>query len=118
MTKSIALLPLLAAALSVSAQAQEVSASVGYSDLDLTSEAGVTRLDRRIDAAIEGVCGDHRDQRQLSAALTVRKCGRESWADVQGPRQTAIERANGKQPSVEVVDARMPRAQAMTIRRR
>ena len=102
MTKSIILVALLAAGLSVPVQAQDVSVSVGYGDLDLTSETGVARLDRRIGAAVDRVCGDHRDQLEISAVRAVRKCARLTLEDVQGPRQIAIERARGRNPSVEL----------------
>ncbi|MDP3677303.1 MAG: UrcA family protein [Novosphingobium sp.] len=118
MTKCIVFLPFLAAALSASAQAQEVSVNVGYGDLDLTGETGVERLDRRIHDAVEQVCGDPFDQRELRAARASRKCGRESLADVASPRQIAIERARGRVPSVEIADSRKAMEFAVTRRGR
>ena len=118
MTKYVVLIPLLVGALSASAYAQPSSVAVGYRDLDLTSDAGVARLDRRIRGAVEKVCGDPREEWHYSAVRVVLKCGRETWSDVASQRQSAIDRANGKQPSVEVVDARTPGALTMTIRRR
>ena len=58
MTKSIVLTTLFAAVLASPAHAQELTVSVGYSDLDLASESGVARLDHRIDSAIATVCDD------------------------------------------------------------
>ena len=118
MTKFFALVPLLAVALAVPAQAQEISVSVGYGDLDLTRDAGVARLDHRIDAAVEAVCGDRIGQQSLSEALAIRKCTRDTMADVQSPRQIAINRARGKIPSVELADASSGGKSALTVRRR
>ena len=116
MTKSIVLFPLLAAALSISAQAQEVSISVGYGDLDLASAGGVARLDQRIDAAVDTVCGDTLGQQPLSRVMAIRRCSKETRADVAGPRQIAISKARGQVPSVELASAGAPGT--LTVRRR
>ena len=116
MTKFFVLVPLLAGALTVSAQAQEVSVTVAFGDLNLTSEAGVTQLDHRIRNAVEQVCGIPREQRALSSMKSSRKCGREAWEDVASPRQIAIERARGNVPSVELAGAGAPGT--LTVRRR
>ena len=118
MTKFFVLAPLLAGALAVSAQAQEASVRVGYGDLDLTSETGVTRFDRRIEAAVEQVCGDRMGQKALSAVLAIRKCSREAQADIASPRQIAIDRARGKDPSVHLAAASPTSRPALTVRRR
>ena len=118
MTKTFALIPLLAASLAASAQAQELSVRVGYGDLDLASDAGVARFDRRIDAAIEQVCGDGLGQRPLSKVLAILKCSRDTRSDVAAPREVAIARARGKLPSVELADARSAGAYALLVRRR
>ena len=117
MTKSFAIIPLLAVSLAASAQAQEQSVRVGYGDLDLASDAGVARFDQRIDVAIEQVCGDRMGQQALSAAMAIRKCSRDTRADV-APREVAIARARGKLPSVELADARSAGAFALLVRRR
>ena len=116
MTKFFALTPLLAAALAVPAHAQELSVSVGYGDLDLASDAGVARLDHRIDDAIGTVCGDGLGQRPLSKIMAIRKCAKETRADVAGPRQIAIAKARGQVPSVELASAGS--AGTLTVRRR
>lgn len=82
-----------------------LSVTVGYTDLDLTSPAGVSRLDRRLDNAIEQVCGDHRGILALTERLAIGACARETMADVAPQRQAAIDRANGQRPTVEVAMA-------------
>ena len=52
MTKFFVLVPLLAGALSVSAQAQEASVAVGFGDLDLTTTSA---LARQLDVWVRGV---------------------------------------------------------------
>lgn len=118
MTKSFAIIPLLAVSLAAPAQAQEQSVRVGYGDLDLASDAGVARFDQRIDVAIEQVCGDRMGQQALSAAMAIRKCSRDTRADVAAPREVAIARARGKLSSVELADARSAGAFALLVRRR
>ena len=51
------------------------------------------------------VCNDYTEQRTLPSAQAVRKCKREVRADIANPRQIAIERARGRQPSVELASA-------------
>ena len=117
MNKSIALISVLAAALASPAQAQEQSVTVSYGDLDLTSDTGVARFDNRIDAAVGQVCGDRIGPMPLSTARAVRKCSRDTMADVANPREIAIERARGRQPSVELASA-APAQFAVAGRRR
>lgn len=105
MTKSIVLTALFAAVLAAPAHAQELTVSVGYGDLDLASEAGVARLDHRIDAAIDTVCGDTLGQQPLTKVMAIRKCAKDTRADVAGPRQIAIAKARGQVPSVELASA-------------
>lgn len=99
-------LPALALVLTAPANAWPVSVSVDYGDLDLAREKGVTRLDRRIAAAIDELCGDERDQLERSAVRAVRRCSRDVWPDVATQRQLAIERARVRTPTVEVVGGR------------
>lgn len=116
MTKSLVLTTLFAAALAVPAHAQELTVSVGYGDLDLGSDAGVSRLDHRIDAAIDTVCGDTLGQQPLSRVMAIRKCAKATRADVAEPRQIAIAKARGQVPSVELARAGAPGT--LTVRRR
>jgi UrcA family protein len=116
MTKSLILTALLAGALAAPAHAQDLSVSVGYGDLDLSGDTGVARLDRRIDAAIDTVCGNTMGQQPLSRVMAIRKCTKETRADVSGPRQIAIAKARGQVPSVELASAGS--AGKLVVRRR
>lgn len=116
MTKSLVLTTLFAAALAAPVHAQDLSVSVGYGDLDLASEAGVARLDHRIDAAIATVCDDGLGQKPLSKIMAIRKCAKDTRADVAAPRQIAIAKARGQVPSVELASA--GKAGTLTVRRR
>ena len=116
MTKSIVLTTLFAAVLASPAHAQELTVSVGYSDLDLASESGVARLDHRIDSAIATVCDDGLGQKPLSRVMAIRKCAKDTRAEVAAPRQIAIARARGQVPSVELASAGS--AGTLTVRRR
>ena len=51
----------------------EVSVSVDFADLDLTSSAGSAALDRRIDAAVKEVCAKP-DIRNLKAMTAWEEC--------------------------------------------
>jgi UrcA family protein len=116
MTKYFILIPMLAGAFAVSAQAQEASVEVGFGDLDLSRESGVAGLDHRIDAAIATVCDAGLGQKPLSKVMAIRKCAKETRADVAGPRQIAIAKARGQVPSVELASA--GGAGKLTVRRR
>lgn len=95
---SSVLLPLSAFGIGeVPAHAETVSQKVSYSDLDLTSETGRARLDRRIKWAIRDVCGsrdlasDPRHYRQ------VRACERDAFAGTRPQVTKAIAQAEGTQ---------------------
>lgn len=55
---------------------------VRYDDLNLASPAGMERLQRRIDAAARGVCGDENSRRVLGVAAQagIRACMAEAKA--------------------------------------
>lgn len=55
------------------AAAEEVSVTVSYADLDLTTAAGSAALDARIEAAVKDVCPKP-DVRDLSARTAWREC--------------------------------------------
>ena len=57
---------------------------VSYSDLDLSSAAGRNRLERRIQAAVRGVCGEAASF-DLARRHAVRECIAETSANVQRP---------------------------------
>lgn len=54
---------------------QSMSTPVAYQDLDLSTGAGKSQLDRRIAAAVTKVCGTA-DPRDLDAVNDLRKCQR------------------------------------------
>lgn len=58
--------------------------TISYADLDLTSAAGRTRLDRRIEAVIRDLCGDAQSV-DLSRRRAVRECRVETRANVRLP---------------------------------
>jgi len=60
--------------------------TVAYSDLDLSTAAGRTRLDRRIQAAVREVCGDTAPSFDLARRHAVRDCIAETRANVQVPQ--------------------------------
>lgn len=68
---------------------------VTYSDLNLANEAGVKALDRRLDRAVQRVCGD--DRRNILTPPAVTRCMRSAHASVIPQRAYAIARATGSQ---------------------
>ena len=62
---------------------------VSYADLDLASQIGRERLDRRIAGAAEQLCGEY-DAVQLRWAAAVRACQSETIADTLSQRDAAI----------------------------
>lgn len=107
-TRIVALaIPLLVIGTPALADTDQVplSVTVGYADLDLTSQQGVKRLDRRLDQAIDQVCGDPRALLAMSERISIHACARDTLADVTPQRQAAIDRANGRAPTVEVAMA-------------
>lgn len=62
--------------------------TVSYADLDLASEAGRDRLDRRIRAAVREVCGDATTF-DLARRSAVRDCIAETRANVRLPATVA-----------------------------
>ena len=70
------IVPALAAlslTVAIPAQAEEASIEVQYSDLDLTSPQGIERLNGRIEAALDKVCGKPA-VRDLKVAASQKKC--------------------------------------------
>jgi UrcA family protein len=68
---------------------------VYYGDLNLTSEAGIEALDRRLDRAVERVCGNG-SVRSLTEQRAVTRCERETHRSIQADREFAIAKANGQ----------------------
>lgn len=67
------------------------SVEVGYSDLDLRSEAGQARLDQRIDNAIEFVCDHRRNSSDRLFLRTARLCASETLANVTPIRDSIVD---------------------------
>jgi len=63
--------------------------TVAYADLDLSSAAGRTRLDRRISAAVRAVCGEA-SPADLRGLHEIRACRAEASARVAEARPGAI----------------------------
>ena len=76
------------AATPVAAQPVE-TVLVSYADLDLGSQIGRERLDRRIAGAAEQLCGGY-SPNQLRWAAAVRACQFETIADTQPRRDAAV----------------------------
>ena len=69
---------------------------VPYGDLNLASQSGIAALDRRLDRAVERVCGNAPIQ-DLSARRRIERCRTETWQSIQDDRQVAIARSTGQQ---------------------
>ena len=67
---------------------------VYYGDLNLTSESGIAALDRRLDRAVERVCGNG-SVRSLTENRAVARCERETRNSIREDREFAIAKANG-----------------------
>lgn len=108
MKKALMILASLAAStLATAVQAEPDAVTVSYRDLNLSVQAGVDQLDRRLRTAVSDVCDARLEQVPLSELMAIRKCMRETWRDIEGPRQLAIarERSRVLQPSVLVGQA-------------
>jgi UrcA family protein len=89
-----------AAAPSVQAQSAPESERVRTRDLDLTTEAGRDKLDRRIAAAAWRVCAQPalNGLRSLSESGPVWRCRKKAIADAAGSRSRAIANALATRP--------------------
>lgn len=83
-----------AAAQGVPAQA---TLAVSYADLDLTTEAGVRTLDRRILTAVQQACGPTSDF-DLAGRNVARACRADALERLSAQRQTAIAAAERSAP--------------------
>jgi UrcA family protein len=86
----------------VSQAAERTSARVSYADLNLTTNFGQNKLQRRISFAARSVC-DTADARDLKFARVVAECRNGAIADAQPAFQAAVN--NARTPSVEVLTA-------------
>ena len=86
----------------VSQAAERTTARVYYADLNLTTEFGQNKLQRRISFAARTVC-DTADARDLKFARVVSECRTGTIAAAQPAFQAAVN--NARTPSVEVLGA-------------
>jgi UrcA family protein len=86
-----ALAALSLAALSTPASAETVSIVVPYGDLNLSSAKGMATLERRVERAIDRICGN--DSRPLHLAAAQQQCAdaAKASADAQIARLTGRE---------------------------
>ncbi|HVL78415.1 MAG TPA: UrcA family protein [Sphingomicrobium sp.] len=77
---------------------EQVSKTVGYSDLDLTKAKDEQRLERRVAVAIRKMCGD---QRKLSAAASVefRACVDDAQIEAKREIRLAVRQATVRKGS-------------------
>ena len=69
--------------------------TVPYGDLNLASEAGIKALDRRLDRAVERVCGDSQ-VRTLALQRRIEQCRADTWQSIRDERQFAIAKSTGQ----------------------
>jgi UrcA family protein len=86
----------------VSQAAETNSVRVSYADLNLATNLGQTKLQRRISFAAELVC-DTADARDLNFTRAVGECRNAAVADAQPAFEAAIGKA--RRGTVEVLDA-------------
>ena len=92
MVKSLALLALILAA--APAAAEPSAATVRTADLDLSTPAGIARLDRRIERAIDLLCGTAFPT-DLDAQAEIGRCRAETMKSVSSRRAMLVARAGG-----------------------
>lgn len=68
---------------------------VPYGDLNLATQAGVETLDRRLDRAVQRVCGSA-SMRDLPAQARIEQCREDTWKAIEDDRQVAIAKATGQ----------------------
>jgi len=86
------------------ATAQEARTErVTYGDLDLTSEAGVKALDRRLDRAVKRVCGYLPGDHPLIVQRRLEQCVDDTWDTIKTQRHFAIARATERR-NVDVAE--------------
>ena len=70
---------------------------VSYADLNLLSHAGQKALERRVNGAVEAICGDRPGFVPLRELLARRECASESWSNARPQITAAIEHARSAQ---------------------
>ena len=93
MLKSIAAFALILA--SAPAPAQPPTRAIRVSDLDLSTAAGIARLDHRIDQAVAQICGSAFPT-DLDAQAAIARCRTATMDSVAGPRSLLLARAGGE----------------------
>lgn len=89
-----ALTALSLAVIATPASAETTSVEVRFADLNLSNPAGMAVLERRVDRAIERVCGH--DSRPLYKVVAQQQCAQEAKASA----SEQIARITGVQPTL------------------
>lgn len=98
MVAAVALVPASLAAQPVDGLGQP-TARVSFADLNLSTRAGQASLDRRIERAIESMCGQE-PSANLELAAPVWKCRAAAQASARRQRELAV--ASAQQRSIEI----------------
>jgi UrcA family protein len=77
------------------AREQGTTERVGYADLDLTSQAGIEALDRRLDRAVKRVCGSAAVF-PLNGQAQIVQCHEDTWDSIRPQRRVAIAKATDR----------------------
>jgi len=72
-------------------------AHVSYADLNLASEAGLKAFNGRIEAAIQGLCGDTHSAGQLPEYRAIRECALAARRSAQNQMAAAISSSRSQQ---------------------
>ena len=77
---------------------ETVTEQVPYGDLNLATAAGVEALDRRLDRAVERVCGAVTPRGSIQQGQLIRECMKQARQSIHGQREFAIANATGNRP--------------------
>ena len=83
----------------------QTTLAVSYADLDLTTEAGIRTLDRRILSAVQQACGPA-SAFDLAGTNRVRACRADALARLSAQRDTAIAAAAAQSTPVQFASQR------------
>jgi len=75
--------------------------TVSYADLDLSSAAGITQLDRRIDKAVIQVCG-HADLHNMDAWKAMDHCRDDARSKIEPMRNALVASAQAQKANQSV----------------
>lgn len=87
------------------AGAEARSETVSYGDLNLATPAGIEALDRRLDRAVERVCGSN-SSRTLQVRRDIERCEADAWQSIQDDREFAIAKATGRHAQLRADNTR------------